>query len=135
MGSKSKSDWDQAKRAEVSPWRRLVSIRLEPRADSSATGGLERAGEMKTYAKTLPGSIYVVDRRTDRDENGPPGQEPRRESDFSEPDVPVPFPTDGSSRRGGKGVIDQDVDDRRDASNARPAWGSEEATFNDGTLS
>jgi diguanylate cyclase (GGDEF)-like protein len=24
----------------------------------------ERAGEMKTYAKTLPGSVYVVDRRT-----------------------------------------------------------------------
>jgi diguanylate cyclase (GGDEF)-like protein len=95
----------------------------------------ERAGEMKTYAKTLPGSIYVVDRRTDRDENGPPGQEPRRESDFSEPEVPLPFPTDGSSRRGAKGVTGQDTGDRRDASNARPAWGSEEATFNDGTLS
>jgi GGDEF domain-containing protein len=95
----------------------------------------ERAGEMKTYAKTLPGSIYVVDRRTDRDENGPSGQEPRRESDFSEPDVPVPFPTSDPAGRSGKGGGERDAGDRRDASNVRPAWASEEATLNHGKLS
>jgi diguanylate cyclase (GGDEF)-like protein len=95
----------------------------------------ERAGEMKTYAKTLPGSIYVVDRRTDRDENGPPGQEPRRESDFSEPDVPVPFPTGDPAGRSGNDGNGRDAGDRRDASNVRPAWASEQVTPNHGKLS
>ena len=30
----------------------------------------ERATEMKSYAKTLPGSVYVVDRRRARDAEG-----------------------------------------------------------------
>jgi diguanylate cyclase (GGDEF)-like protein len=34
----------------------------------------ELATEMKSYAKTLPGSVYVVDRRRARESEGPPGR-------------------------------------------------------------
>jgi hypothetical protein len=41
----------------------------------------ELATEMKSYAKTLPGSVYVVDRRTGRSgEERPTGTPGQRES-------------------------------------------------------
>jgi hypothetical protein len=32
----------------------------------------ELATEMKTYAKTLPGSVWAMDRRADRETSNPP---------------------------------------------------------------
>ncbi|HEX9755386.1 MAG TPA: diguanylate cyclase [Gemmatimonadales bacterium] len=43
----------------------------------------ELATEMKSYAKTLPGSVYVADRRRTRESEGPPGRRDRGGNDRS----------------------------------------------------
>jgi hypothetical protein len=44
----------------------------ERRRFSSTAQVSELATEMKTYAKTLPGSVWAIDRRSDSDPSNPP---------------------------------------------------------------
>ena len=83
----------------------------------------ERAGEMKTYAKTLPGSIYVVDRRTDRDREGEEASGSGSPGSGENPPAGPETPVD-----------DEPMIERRDPSGARPAWNPETSTLNLGKI-